>query len=116
MAASLVSDARRRGGLSQRELARRAGVSRTTVAEIEAGQRDPTLGTLRNVLRAAGWDIDVRLSPADDHDATLERTLDHMDPNHRQEWEASFERFVNGLAKGLPGSRPLTAADERHLA
>ncbi len=39
---------------SQRELARRAGVTHTTVAAIEKGRIDPSLGTLKSLLAACG--------------------------------------------------------------
>jgi len=46
--------ARRRAGLSQRALARAAGVPQSTVARIETGQLAPRVDTLERVLRAAG--------------------------------------------------------------
>jgi transcriptional regulator with XRE-family HTH domain len=41
-------------GFSQRELARRAGLTHTTVAAIEKGRIDPSLGTLKRLLEACG--------------------------------------------------------------
>lgn len=112
LAGALVSDARRRGRLSQRELARRAGVSRTTVVEIEAGQRDPGLATLRTVLGGAGLDLDMKLVPLDDHDEVLERSLRSLGPARRANLEQGFDRFVGGLADNLADGRPLIAGDE----
>ncbi|MGH9172471.1 MAG: helix-turn-helix domain-containing protein [Acidimicrobiales bacterium] len=83
LAGTLVAEARRASGLSQRELARRAHVSRTTVAEIESGVRDPGVRTLRSVLHGAGLDLDVHLVAYDDHDEVLERSLGHLDPEAR---------------------------------
>ncbi len=107
LAGALVSDARRRSRLSQRELARRAGVSRTTVVEVEAGTRDPGLRTLRAILRGSGLDLDVRLVPRDNHDEVLEKTLQALDPERRARLEHDFDSFVSGLANGLAASRPL---------
>lgn len=109
LAASLVSDARKRSGLSQRELASRAGVSRTTVVEIEAGRRVPGLATLRAVLRGAGLDLDMRLVSSDDHDEVLERTLQSLGPGRRVGLERGLDRFVSGLADNLAQGRPLIA-------
>lgn len=39
-------------GISQRELARRAGTSSATVHRYESGQVDPTVGTLNRLLRS----------------------------------------------------------------
>ncbi len=43
---------RRSAGLSQAELAKRAGVSQSLIARIESGSVNPTLATLRRILRA----------------------------------------------------------------
>ena len=41
---------RKAAGLSQRELARRAGVSNGTISQIEKGKSDPSIGLLKQVL------------------------------------------------------------------
>jgi len=43
---------KRRGHMSQRELARRAGLSRAYVARLEIGRHDPTLSALRKLAKA----------------------------------------------------------------
>jgi uncharacterized protein len=53
-AARLVRNARRRAGLSQRALARAAGVPHSTVARIELGRLSPRTDTLERLLRASG--------------------------------------------------------------
>jgi len=50
----LVRAARRRADLSQRELAARAGVARTTVERIEARRVVPTIRALEKLLGVAG--------------------------------------------------------------
>jgi transcriptional regulator with XRE-family HTH domain len=50
--ATLVAQARRASGLSQAEVARRAGTSRPTLSAYEGGSRNPTLDTLERVLAA----------------------------------------------------------------
>ncbi|MGH8195419.1 MAG: helix-turn-helix domain-containing protein, partial [Woeseiaceae bacterium] len=45
---------RNRHGLSQRQLALRAGVSNATVSLIEHGHTDPSLGLLKRILDALG--------------------------------------------------------------
>ena len=51
---TLVAQARRLSGLSQAEVARRAGTSRPTLSAYEGGSRNPTLDTLERVLSANG--------------------------------------------------------------
>jgi transcriptional regulator with XRE-family HTH domain len=65
---TLVKLARLRSGLSQRELAHRAGTSQPTLAAYESGRKAPTLKTLMRVLDAAGFELRFRLEPADAHD------------------------------------------------
>jgi transcriptional regulator with XRE-family HTH domain len=66
----LLRAARRRSGLTQRELARRAGTSQSVVARIEQGRTDPSTATLARLLAAAGFELRADLSPvpvADTH-------------------------------------------------
>lgn len=51
--------ARRRAGLSQRELARRAGVPQPTVSRIERGLMSPSLDTLGPLIEACGMELEV---------------------------------------------------------
>lgn len=65
-AGSLLRDARARAGLSQAELGRRAGVTQSVISAYEAGARQPALPTLARLIRAAGFDLDMKLRPATD--------------------------------------------------
>jgi transcriptional regulator with XRE-family HTH domain len=53
-AARLIRDVRRRRGLTQAELARRAGTSQPVVSAYEHGHRDPSVTTLRRLIEASG--------------------------------------------------------------
>jgi len=61
-AAALVREARRAAGLSQRELARRAGTAQSVVARVEAGRTSPSSVTLARLLEASGRELRVELS------------------------------------------------------
>jgi len=78
-AAELLRDARRRARLTQAEVAARAGVKQPVVAAYEAGRREPTLPTLRKLLRAAGHRVDLELRPAPDAARAAERLLGALD-------------------------------------
>lgn len=56
-AGTLIRTARRRAGLSPRELGRAAGISRAVIAEFQAGREDPSFQTLVRILRAAGFEL-----------------------------------------------------------
>lgn len=62
-AAALVRLARLKAGLSQQELAQRAGVPRSMISAYERDRRQPTLATLMRVLRAAGFELRLHLAP-----------------------------------------------------
>jgi transcriptional regulator with XRE-family HTH domain len=63
---SLLRSARRRAGLGLRELARRAGTSHATLHAYEAGVVEPRVETLQRIATAAGFAIDVTLTPRPD--------------------------------------------------
>jgi hypothetical protein len=50
--------------LSQAELAKRAGTSQPVISAYERGRRDPTTGTLRRLLAAAGERLELRFAPS----------------------------------------------------
>jgi transcriptional regulator with XRE-family HTH domain len=80
---ALIRAVRRRNGLTQRELARRAGTTQPVVSAYEHGRRDPSLGTLRRLVEAAGERVvlDARppgpdVPPAGDDAERARRLLD----------------------------------------
>jgi transcriptional regulator with XRE-family HTH domain len=60
-AAQLLADARKRAGLSQRQLARKARTAQSVVARIELGETNPSLATLSRLLAAAGFALTTAL-------------------------------------------------------
>lgn len=60
-AAKLIRLARRRAGLSQAELARRAGLPRSVLNAYERGHRQPGVDSLCRILEAVG--LELRLAP-----------------------------------------------------
>jgi transcriptional regulator with XRE-family HTH domain len=58
--AELLSWIRRAAGLSQDELAGRAGTSRTAVSAYEHGRKSPSLDTVDRLVSAAGYELEVR--------------------------------------------------------
>jgi transcriptional regulator with XRE-family HTH domain len=52
--ASTLREARRRAGLTQAELAQRAGTSQATISAYESGRKQPSVATLSRLLAAAG--------------------------------------------------------------
>ncbi len=56
---SLLEQARKVAGISQSELARRAGTSRTAISAYENGRKSPSLDTLSRLLNALGFQVTV---------------------------------------------------------
>jgi predicted DNA-binding mobile mystery protein A len=54
---ALIKSIREQLGMSQRTLAKRAGVPQSTVSRIEQGQRDVTLSTLQKILGSVFCDL-----------------------------------------------------------
>ena len=65
-AGGLLRRARRSVGISQAELAFRAGVAQSVISAYEAGRRQPSLLTLAKLIDAAGCDlvVDIQRQPA----------------------------------------------------
>jgi predicted nucleotidyltransferase/DNA-binding XRE family transcriptional regulator len=62
-AGSVVKGARQRAGLSQSELARRAGVAQPVISAYESGRREPSLTMLTKLVEASGHRLLVDVSP-----------------------------------------------------
>ena len=58
-AGTVLRDARRRAGLSQVELARRAGLTQSVISAYESGHRQPSLPTLAALVESAGFELAV---------------------------------------------------------
>jgi transcriptional regulator with XRE-family HTH domain len=82
---TLIREARLRAGLSQIELSRRSGKDRAQLARWERDVVQPSFETLRELVRACGFDLETNLVPyeADPaQDTRLEKTL-HRSPQER---------------------------------
>ena len=100
----LLREARLRAGLSQAELARRAGKATSVIGRWERGEVRPSLETLRDVIRAAGLELGFTLSNADDdHDLALIRRALARSPAERL---AHGQRAAREIAELWRGARP----------
>lgn len=101
--------ARLRSGLSQQQLARRAGTSQAAVSRIERGLESPTVERFGQLLAALGWRPEISLKPIAEHDADARRLFEaaHLNPEERVKQGLSLARFaarVAGSAAGRDGS------------
>lgn len=96
--AGLLQLARLKAGVTQAELARRAGVPTTMVSAYERGRRQPTLATLQRLLRAAGYELRMHLAPYDPHDDTLALLESRRSPRER----ARRDRQIQAWREAVP--------------
>jgi transcriptional regulator with XRE-family HTH domain len=68
MGNDLVREARKRSGLSQRELGERAGTTQSAIARIETGRSTPSFDAVLRLVRLCGLDLDIMLVERDDSD------------------------------------------------
>jgi transcriptional regulator with XRE-family HTH domain len=96
-ASALLQLARIKSGLSQAQLARRAGVPATMISAYERDRRQPTLPTLLRLLQSAGFDLRMELVPHDPHDeilAGLESKRTRQERARRDRQQAAWRRAV----------------------
>ena len=94
----LVLEARTRAGLTQRELALRAGTAQSVVARVERGQTNPTLETLARLITAAGFTIDMALVPITSADPLIEAFKRDID---RSLLRRNLEKTANERVRSL---------------
>ncbi|MGI8422176.1 MAG: helix-turn-helix domain-containing protein [Gaiellaceae bacterium] len=77
LSGDLLLEARRRAGLSQAELARRAGKPTSVIGRWERHEVVPSYETLRSLVRACGLELRLGLDEIDDSlDDQIEASLD----------------------------------------
>jgi transcriptional regulator with XRE-family HTH domain len=91
-AARVLRQARRRAGLTQRQLAERVGVAQSVVGRIESGAVVPRVDTLDRLLEACGEGMESLPRPGRGVDRTL-FTLD-LTPADRARVAAESDRNV----------------------
>ena len=76
---TLIREARLRAGLSQGELSERSGKDRAQIARWERDVVQPSFETLRELVRACGFELDLALVPQQtdaEAEASLRASLD----------------------------------------
>jgi transcriptional regulator with XRE-family HTH domain len=103
--AALIRNARSRKGLSQRQLALRAGTSQSAIDRIERGVQDVTWGRLRTLMLALGEEPVLESRPLkgrfDPDDLLRSRRRSH---HARLAEGINFNRFAGELSASVGGS------------
>jgi transcriptional regulator with XRE-family HTH domain len=92
LGADLVREARRRAGLTQRELAERAETTQSAVARLESGRTRPSFDQVLRLIRLCGFRLHVSLDPYDDSDIAQAEAL------LRLPMEARLDRLIGSVS------------------
>ncbi len=98
-AARILRYARHKAGLSQRELATRAGVPQPTVARIESGSVVPRVDTLDRLLFACGMSLEVMPRIGEGVDETLPAGALELSPAQRANHAARTSNEISRIAR-----------------
>lgn len=93
----LVREARRRAGLTQAELADRAGTTQSALARLESGLTSPKFDTVLRLIRLCGFRLDVGLDPYDDSDIAQANALLRLTPDERLDHMEDVIAFAHEL-------------------
>jgi transcriptional regulator with XRE-family HTH domain len=85
VSADLIRQARLRAGLTQRELGERIRRPQSQIARWESGRVEPSLETLRRVVRACGLELTYGLANYDDSYVPYIERLLELSPEERIE-------------------------------
>ncbi len=91
----LLSEARRRHGVSQKRLAIRASTTQSAISRIERDRVSPSVETLRELLRLLGEDLTIGVEPRDAGiDSTLILARFALTPAERLDYGVAFASQV----------------------
>jgi transcriptional regulator with XRE-family HTH domain len=96
----LLREARLRAGLAQAELGRRVGRPQSQIARWESGRVEPSLETLRKLIRACGLELTYGLANYDDSYVPYIERLLELTPQKRIE-DALEREAVFGEIRGV---------------
>jgi transcriptional regulator with XRE-family HTH domain len=82
-AATLLREARRRAGLTQLELGKRAGVTQASISRIEDSRIRPRFDTLDRLLGGCGFSLELAPRLGEGVDRTAIRELLRLTPAER---------------------------------
>ncbi|HWX88368.1 MAG TPA: helix-turn-helix transcriptional regulator [Solirubrobacteraceae bacterium] len=103
--ASLIKCARKAAGITQLQMAQRAGTAQPAVAAYESGVRTPTLATLERLLDACEHDLDIDASPRIRRGAaSLEQLAPVIAEDLAHDRERDALRLLFGFADDFRGS------------
>jgi transcriptional regulator with XRE-family HTH domain len=101
-----VYEARRRRGLTQRQLAARSGLTQPAIARIESGVVGTSFERIVRLVRECGFDLAIRLVPLDEDALTLAEQNVALSPDER------LDRLLAGVELLEAGERARRNVDD----
>jgi transcriptional regulator with XRE-family HTH domain len=99
----LIREARRRAGLTQAELAVRAGTAQPAIARWESGRTAVSLDDVLRLVRLCGFDLEVMLVPRDESDMAQAARLADLTGQQRMNRHARLVRQLSALRETRRG-------------
>lgn len=96
-AGRVLREARRRAGLSQRDVAKRADVPQSSIAKIESGVVIPRVDTLDRLLAVCGEALEAVRRKGEGVDRSVIRNLIRISPSERASIAVAEARNVDRL-------------------
>jgi transcriptional regulator with XRE-family HTH domain len=90
----LIREARLRAGLTQRELATRAGTTQSAIARVERGVTEPSFARVDSLVRACGFELIPRLARPDESDWSVASVNLRLTPDARVRQHQAAVRFA----------------------
>lgn len=97
---ALVREARRRAGLTQRELAQRAHTAQPAIARYERGRAVPDIATLARIVEACGFELRLVLGERDNQRDANEAAAAARTVEERLAANEDHTRLVHELRGG----------------
>ena len=97
---SVVREARHRAGLTQAELAARAGTSQPAIARYERARGMPDLATLFRLVEACGLELRLELHEPDHQRAANERAALERSVEQRLDAIEQYTELISELRDG----------------
>ena len=105
MGNDLVREARKRAGLSQRQLADQAGTSQSGIARLESGRTRPAFDDVLRLVRLCGMDLNITMAKREDADWWQAQDLRKLSPEERMDRMVRWGHTVRRIYREAEASR-----------
>ncbi|HEY3736648.1 MAG TPA: helix-turn-helix transcriptional regulator [Jatrophihabitans sp.] len=95
----LIKEARRRGALTQAELAARAGTTQSGIARWESGRTAVSIDDVKRLIGLCGFDLETAIVPMDSGDHAQAARLAHLTGEERLKRHARVAQQLGELRR-----------------